>query len=150
MKKTMLILTAAVLVLILVTGGLIWYLISAISKAGAPADARSVEDYLAGQWPGYRLEEWDPDTGDLRLSRSLNNTYEQLEKYGAQAEMNDLVLGHLDTIEVIAAGLNRNCGVRPERITVVGLSSDGQTAYTVCSDGTITTCWEGGPDAPSQ
>ncbi len=141
MKKTMLILIAAALVLILAAGGLIWYLLSALSRAGAPAATKSVEDYLAEQWPGYRLEEWDADAGSLRLSRSLKLTYEQLEKYGDQPEMNDLVRGHLDTMGQIAAGLIRYCGAEPKQMTVVGLSSDGQTAYTVRSDGTIETCW---------
>ena len=141
MKKTMLILVSVALVLILAAGGLIWYLISTLSKAGGSAPTKPVEDYLAGQWPGYRLEDWDADAGSLHLSRSLKLSYEQLEKYGDQPEMNDLVQGHLETMNQIAVGLIWNCGVEPKQITITGLSSDGKSAYTVCSDGTITTCW---------
>lgn len=139
MKKTMVILISAALVLILAVGGLIWYLISAVSGAGSTAASRSVEDYLAEQWPGYRVEEWE--NGVLHLSRSLKLTYEQLEKYGDQPEMNELVEGHLETLEQIAVGMIRNCGAEPKEITITGLSSDGQAAYTVRSDGTISTCW---------
>ena len=150
MKKTMLILIAVVLVLILLVGGLIWYLVSALSGAGGAAEKLSVEAYLAEAWPDYSLEEWDAKNGDLRLSRSLRLTYKQLEKYGDQPEMNELVLGHLSTMEQIALGLTHSCGEEVRSITIVGLSSDGQTAYTVSRDGTITTCWEREKDDPTE
>jgi flagellar basal body-associated protein FliL len=67
MKKTMLILSAVALVLILAVGGGIWFFISKLTAKEAVPEKSTVETYLNGHWSFYRLRSWDPASGALEL-----------------------------------------------------------------------------------
>lgn len=141
MKKSLLLLLCLALVLMLTVGGILWYLFSRLTPAQPETGTRSVEDYLAESWPDFTLEAYDRAEGSLRLTLRLRLTYEQLVQYGDQPEMEELVLGHLETMKDIVRGAQTFCGVKLDAVTVTGLSSDGQIAYTVTSDGETTACW---------
>ena len=141
MKKTIVLLLCLALALMLVVGGVLWYLFSRLTPPAPKTGGQTVEEYVAESWPDYTLESYDPADGSLRLGLDLRLTYEQLVQYGDQPEMEDLVLGHLDTMEEIARGAQTFCGVKLGTITVTGRSSDGQIAYTASSDGETTACW---------
>ena len=140
-KRTMLILAAAAFVLILLAGGLLWALLSTFSTENqAPGD---LEAYLAGNWSVFRLRSWDPETGTLELDYPLRFSYEQMEKYGGRLEeLQALPAGNLSTVEALKTAAFQAEGVTVREVTVYGLTTDGQIAYTVRPDGGIESCWE--------
>lgn len=147
-KRTMLILAAVALVLILLVGGGIWALLSMFDTGQAPAtsgdvDNETMEAYLTEKWPVFRLRSWDPEIGILELDYPLRFTYEQMEKYGGTLdELKDLPAGNLSTVSALKTAAFENTGASIRAVTVYGLTTDGQTAYTVCPDGSVETCWD--------
>ena len=86
MKKTILILSAIALVLILLVAGGLWYFISRLPKVKTPEAPADLETYLAEKWTMYRLRSWNEDTGELVLEYPQKLTYEQFCKYGAELD----------------------------------------------------------------
>lgn len=145
MKKTMLILSAIALVLILLVGGGIWYLISSLTGAEQPQTRSEVAVYLAEHWPMYRLRSWNPDTGVMELENPQQLTYERIEKYGAVLDLTADQPGQMKSLRI---ALREACGVTPARITVYGVSSDGREVYAMEENGSFTACWLTEPAAP--
>ena len=147
-KRTMLILAVVALVLILLVGGGIWALLSMLDAgntpiSSGPVEREAMEAYLTEKWPVFRLRSWDPETGSLELDYSLRFTYEQMEKYGGTLdELKDLPAGNLSTVSALKTAAFENTGASIRTVTVYGLTTDGQTAYTVCPDGSVETCWD--------
>lgn len=144
-KRTMLILAAIALVLILSVGGLIWMLVSLIGGGKTPAakGEADVGNYLTENWPVFRLHSWDPETGDLELDYTLRFTFEQMEKYGASLEeLRELPAGNLYTVSALKSSAYEDVGVSFRDVTVYGLTTDGAIAYTVFPDGSTETCWD--------
>ena len=143
-KRTLLILSAAALVLILMAVGLLAWLFSGLSglSRGAP---QPLEDYLADQWPIFRLRAWDAETGALELDYPLRFSYAQMEKYGAKLEeLQALPAGNLATAADLKTAAREAAGVVIRAVTVYGLTTDNRIAYTVHPDGSVTACWETG------
>lgn len=145
MKKTMLILAVTAALLILLTVGLLTGLFSALGGVREVRQEQKLEDYLAEAWPLFRLRAWNAETGELELEYPLRFSYEQMEKYGASVEeLRDLPAGNLSTVAVLKAAALESAGVTLRAVTVYGLTNDGQTAYTVYPDGSVTVCWDAG------
>lgn len=143
MKKTMLILCAVALVLILLTVGLLAGLFSALGGGKGSASAPSLEAYLAESWPLFSLRRWDPEQGQLELDYPLRFTYKQMKKYGAVLEeLRELPAGNLETAAVLKAAALEAADTTIREVTVYGLTSDGEVAYTVYPDGTLRACWD--------
>ena len=141
-KRVLLALTAIALVLILLTVGLIWYLVKTLSGAGEGQPKAALEPYLAEKWTVFQLRSWDPESGSLELDYPLRFTYAQMEKYGASLdELRELPAGNRTTADALKAAAYEDCGVTVREITVYGLTNDGETAYTVHPDGTVEACW---------
>ena len=140
-KKTLLILLALGLVLVVLTAVL---LIALFSGPSAPETGEQpLEDYLAESWPLFRLHSWDPETGELELDYLLRFTYAQMEKYGGRLEeLQELPAGNLVTVGDLKTAAREATGRSIRSVTVYGLTSDGQVAYTLHPDGTVETCWE--------
>ncbi len=140
-KRLMLLLAALALVLILLAGWLIWTLLSSLS---APArEQGELEPYLAEHWTVFQLRSWDPDSGALELDYPLRFSYEQMEKYGARLEeLQALPAGNLETVAALKTAAFESVGVRIKAVTLRGVSSDGQIAYTVSPDGSVAACWD--------
>ncbi len=141
MKKTMIVLVSVALVLTVLVGGLLaWLFIKLNPKQEA---APSVEAYLTENWKVFRLRSYDPDTGSLALDYPLQFTYAQMKKYGgSMQELQDLPIGNLDTVESLKTAVRETTKVILRNVTVYGMTSDEQVAYTVLPDGTITACWD--------
>ena len=141
MKKTMLILTAAALLLILLAVGLLLGLFSGLS--GGSRTTQELEPYLAENWSVFRLRSWDPESGALELDYPLRFSYAQMEKYGASVEeLGMLPAGNLSTVTALKTAALESAGVTIRAVTVYGLTTDGQIAYTVYPDGSALVCWE--------
>lgn len=141
-KRTMLILSAVALVLILVVVGLLAGLFSGLSGLSRN-EPQALEDYLAAQWPIFRLRSWDAESGALELEYPLRFSYAQMQKYGAKLdELRELPAGNLATAADLKNAAREAAGVAIRAITVYGLTNDGQIAYTVRPDGSVSACWE--------
>lgn len=142
MKKTILILSAVALLLILLSVGLLLGLFSGLHR-DTPA-TRSMEDYLAESWPLFRLQSWDEASGALELEYPLQFNYAQMEKYGGTIEeLRDLPAGNVATANDLKIAAWESAGLEVRSVTVRGLTTDGQIAYTVYPDGSVTACWDG-------
>ena len=142
MKKTMLILSAIALVLVLLVGGGIWFLISHLTGAEQKTEKQELAPDLAEHWDFFRLRSWDAESGVLELESPQKLTYAQMEKYGEELNLADDALAQLDHIQSLRIGLRDVCGLSPTRITVYGVSSDGQEAFRVEEDGSLAACWQ--------
>ena len=88
-----------------------------LCACGAKDEPRaSVESVVQENWPQFSDAEYDETAGTLRLTQESTMTYASAQKFGGEVYKDDLSLK--------------------------GVSSDGQTIYTVSSDGTITSCWQ--------
>ncbi|MBQ1678952.1 MAG: hypothetical protein II062_05420 [Oscillospiraceae bacterium] len=145
MKKTMLILCAVALVLIILTVGLLLGLFSTLRGAEPPAPegGEALAPYLAENWPVFRLREWNAATGELRLDYPLRFSYAQMQKYGAaMEELQALPAGNLETVAALKTAVRESLGVTLRSVTVYGCTNDGQIAYTVYPDGAVEACWD--------
>ena len=146
MKKTMLILSAVALVLILLTVGLLLGLFSMLqgTQAPAPKGGAALESYLEEHWSVFRLRAWDAETGALELDYPLRFSYAQMQKYGADMEeLRQLPTGNLETVEALKTAVRESLeDVSIRAVTVFGCTNDGQIAYTVYPDGSVEACWD--------
>lgn len=141
MKKTMILLISVVLVLILIVGVLLFEFFFKLTPKRE--ETQPLEEYLAEQWTVFKLRSWDAGTGSLELDYPLRFTYEQMKKYGASMEeLGDLPKGNLDTVASLKTAARNAAGAEIRTVTVYGVTTDGQTAYTVFPDGTIKACWD--------
>ena len=143
MKKTMILLGAVALALILI----VVLLLSSLFRALNPEQEElpRLEDYLKENWTIFSLRRYDADSGALELDYPLQFSYAQMEKYGASMdELRELPAGNLDTIASLKTAAREACAVRLQAVTVYGITSDGQVAYTVFPDGSVKACWESG------
>lgn len=139
------ILIAAALILVLLVGGPIWAILSLFDGGKLPTASKDadVETYLTEKWPVFQLRSWDPATGALELDYLLRFTYAQMEKYGGTLdELKDLPTGNLSTVAALKTAALEDVGASIRDVTVRGLTTDGQTAYTVYPDGSVTACWD--------
>ena len=149
MKKTMLILVSVALVLILLTLGLLWWLISGLAGRKASGYAPdSVAEYIAEKWTFYRLRSWDPDRRSLELEYPQELTYDQFARYGAELGFTEAALDQTEQMRNLCRGMQERLGLQPETVTVYGISADGREVYSVDLDGTLTACWETEPEQP--
>ncbi len=143
MKKTMLILCAVALVLIVLCLVLLGGLLTGLGAGSGPARGQGMEDYLSQRWPLFTLRSWDEDSGALELEYPLRFSYAQMEKYGGTLEeLQQLPTGNLETVAALKTAARESAGLEIRAVTVYGVTNDGQIAYTVYPDGTAELCWE--------
>lgn len=141
-KRLLLIFAVIALALILLTVGLIWYLVKSLSAASEKLPKAEFESYLTEKWTVFQLRSWDPETGCLELDYPLRFSYAQMEKYGGSLEeLRELPEGNGSTVAALRSAAYEDCGVTLREVTVYGISTDGQTAYTLLPDGTVRACW---------
>ena len=103
----------------------------------------SVQTVVQENWPQFSEIDYDEAAGTLRLTQESAMSYASAQKFGGEVYKDDLALeSYLDIVGVISYDVRSACGLQDLTVTLEGVSSDGQTIYTVCSDGTITSCWE--------
>lgn len=102
---------------------------------------QSVEAYFEDTWDGFSLVQYDSEAKTVTMQKTLDVTYEQACSFGKEC-YEELALGHADTMKIMQNGCAASCGVQLRKLTVEGLSSDGQVIYSVTDDGSLTACWE--------
>ena len=144
MKKPVLILSAVALVLILLVLCLLFGLFTRLNPGqGTDQTPQSLEAYLSDHWSVFSLRRWDAETGALELDYPLRFTLEQMKKYGAALEeLRTLPDGNRDTVKALKAAAYSSAFVTIQTVTVYGLTTDGQIAYTLHPDGTVSACWD--------
>ena len=97
-----------------------------------------VEAYISPLWPAFTCEYSD---GSLTMAQTTTISYSGALSYGKEVYSDDLAPEtYLSDAVAIAADVASHCGVSAE-VTFRFLSFDGEPIFTVCSDGTIWTCW---------
>lgn len=118
----MLLIVLAVLVVVLVQFG-------TLSSDGSSADHSRIETYVAEKYPEYDCE-YDKKSETLTLTKTT-----EFSLASAQA-----IYGENETypsmVKIIAADLLVACDLDNLTVTLRYLSKDGETMYTVSSDGT--------------
>lgn len=143
-KRLLLILAGIALALILLTVGLIWYLVKSLSAASEKLPKAEFESYLAEKWTVFQLRSWDPEAGSLELDYPLRFSYAQMEKYGGSLdELRELPAGNISTVAALKSAAYEDCGVSLRDVFVYGITTEGETAYTVLPDGSVRACWDG-------
>ncbi|MBR6119091.1 MAG: hypothetical protein IKH77_04795 [Clostridia bacterium] len=141
-KRGLLLLAGLALALMLLAALLLVLLFSGLTGR-EEGQKPSLEDYLAEQWTVFRLRAWDPETGALELDYPLRFSYAQMEKYGAAVEeLRELPAGNRETVAALQSAARESTGARIRSVTVYGLTSDGQVAYTLFPDGSVECCWQ--------
>ena len=144
-KRSMLILAVIVLVLVLLLGKGLWALIPMFGNGNTRTDGENadLESYLSDKWTVFQLRSWDPESGVMELDYPLRFTYAQMEKYGGSLEeINGLPTGNLSTAALLKTAAYEDLGAVISEVTVYGRTTDGQIAYTVSPDGSISACWD--------
>lgn len=142
MKKTILLLSALALVLIVLSVGLLMGLFSGIQPKQPPG--QDLEGYLSKNWSVFRLRSWDANSGTLELDYPLPFTLEQMKKYGGRLEeLRDLPEGNRSTLVDLKLSLEACFPGAVRHITLYGLTTDREIAYTLAPDGTLISCWDG-------
>ncbi|MBR6414352.1 MAG: hypothetical protein IKS21_07065 [Oscillospiraceae bacterium] len=144
MKKSVLILAAVALVLVLLAAVLLLQLVSRLNPEQGTGEAtQSLEEYLRDQWPVFSLRGWNVETGALELDYPLRFSLEQMKKYGAALEeLRTLPEGNRDTVAALKAAAYSSVSVTIQTVTIYGVTTDGQIAYTLHPDGTVSACWD--------
>ena len=141
MKKTMLLLTGLALLLIALSVGLLMGLFSQLNPA--QADALDMETYLSENWRVFQLRSWDPKTGSLELNYPLPFSLEQMKKYGDRLEeLRELPEGNRGTLADLRLSLEESVSGTVRQISVYGVTTDGEVAYTLAPDGSLSCCWD--------
>ena len=126
MKKTLLLLSALALVLILAVVGLLLGFFSRLGQIGQPK--ADLERYLAENWPVFTLRSWDEETGALELDYPLRFSYEQMQKYGASLEeLQALPEGNRATVAALKTAVREACGHSLRPVTGRGGPPRGHT-----------------------
>ena len=144
MKKSVLILAAVALVLVLLAAVLLLQLVSRLNPEQGTGEAtQSLEEYLRDQWPVFSLRGWNAETGALELDYPVRFSLEQMKKYGAALEeLRTLPEGNRDTVAALKAAAYSSVSVTIQTVTIYGVTTDGQIAYTLHPDGTVSACWD--------
>ena len=98
-----------------------------------------VEAYIAPLWPRFTC---NYSESPLTMTQATSISYAGALSYGKEVYCDDLAPEtYLSDAVTIAADIASHCGVSAE-VTFRFVSSDGEPIFTVCSDGTVWTCWE--------
>lgn len=99
-------------------------------------------DYVREHWSMFEVD-YDADTQALTLKKAANMTYEKACTYGAEVYSGELAPEtYLSEIRSIGMDVLSRFDCPSLSVTLLYESSDGQTIFSVASDGTVRTCWE--------
>ncbi len=147
MKKWLIILIVLVLVLLI---SLCVFLVMRFAslassvpetEAGA-ADPSQIEAYAREHWPQYSAI-YDTATQTLTLTRTTQLSYEEACLVGAMVYSDSTAPEtYLDDASAIALNVMSEYQCPDLTVNLSFLSTEGDAIFTVCSDGTVETCWE--------
>lgn len=108
-------------------------------NATEPPAALTVSEYASAYLSAYDAQYTD---GTLTLTKQTALTYEDACRHGADIYEGDLAPEtYLPQVRSILADVASKCDVSGLTVVLQYESSDGEVIFTVCSDGTVQTCW---------
>ncbi len=103
---------------------------------------QSVLAYAQEKWPKYTCG-YDAASNTLTLTAPTTLTYEQACSFGSNVYCDENAPEtYLDEVSMIALTAASDCSLPSVTVLLCYASSDGQTIFSVKSDGTIRTCWD--------
>lgn len=105
-----------------------------------PVDAAA---YASAHWPRYEVS-YDPAAQVLSLTQKAEISYANACAFGGNVYTQELAPeSFLTEVRAIAADVATNCKIPALTVSLSYLSTDGIPIFTVCSDGSVSSCWEG-------
>lgn len=149
MKKKILILLAILFVVLLaVSAFLIIRLVGMAKETEASTETsisyEPVGEYAAKRWPNYQRS-YDEVNQVLTLSAETAMTYDNACAYGANVYADETApKTYLNQVQAFTIDIISHCGCPSLQVVLEYTSTDGKPIFSVCSDGTVWTCWEEG------
>lgn len=102
----------------------------------------SVEDYAQQKFAEYSPR-YDAESATLTLSKPTTLGYDDAVKLGGSIYEGDLAPEtYLAQVQSILLNVKSSCNAAELTVVLCYQSTDGETIFSVASDGTIQTCWE--------
>lgn len=112
-----------------------------LPACGGKQKAPQVEVYVQEHWAQYAPFAYK--NGVLTLTMRSTMRYDSACKLGGSVYEGELSPeSYLDTVRIIALEIASACELPELTVTLQCLSADEQIIFSVCSDGSIETCWE--------
>ena len=142
MKKTLLILLPLLAVLLIIAIAACVLFLKLYPGGSKPTESRDTDllSYVQEHW---QLSDTQFSDGTLTVRKSFDITYEQACKLGGNIFVDDLAPeSYLSLVATLAADLDTQFDNPPSLVLLRYCSNDGQTIFSVNSNGEISTCWE--------
>lgn len=112
-----------------------------LTACGSKQETPLVESYVQEHWAQYAPFSYD--NGALTLTMHSTMRYDSACKLGGSVYEDELAPeSYLDTVRIIALEISSACELTELIVTLQCLSADDQVIFSVCSDGSVDTCWE--------
>lgn len=112
------------------------------SEQEVAAPASQVESYIGTHWPQYGCL-YDEDVQTLLLTKQTEMEIESARKVGNKVYVDELAPEtYLENVSAIAVDVISHCNCPKLTVTLSYISVEGESIFSVSSNGTITTCWE--------
>lgn len=143
MHKSLKLVIAALLLIFVVAMVLVIVHLSAFApRSGGQISVEELGAYLEEQYPNFTAQ-IDASNATVTLIRELTITHAQAVAHGGNIYADELAPEtYLEPARTIAADIAVHAQRTEMKVVLLYRSSDGQDVFSVCSDGTITTCWE--------
>lgn len=129
MKKLLLFSALAVVLILVAVAAVILVQFGSLSSDETPADRSQIEAYAVEKYPEYDCK-FDQKTETLTLTKTTD-----FSLASAQSIYVDDAT-YLSLVKIIASDVRTACDSDRLTVTLQYLSKDGETMYTVSSDGT--------------
>lgn len=112
------------------------------SHGAAQIPLEELEGYLQEKYPNFTAQ-IDGKAGTVTLVRALTITYEQALSHGSNIYIDELAPAtYVELASTIAADLIVQSQHTELKVILLYRSTDEEDVFSVCSDGSITVCWE--------
>ena len=101
-----------------------------------------VESYVSTHWSQYDAS-YDSENQVLRLNKRTQTEIDSARKIGGKVYVDDLAPEtYLENVSAIAIDVISHCNCPQLTVILSYISVEGETIFSVASDGSIETCWE--------
>ncbi len=141
MKKTLWILLPLLSVLLIIAITACVLFLTLAPSSGNDATTLPNTDIVSYVQEHWQIADAEYANGTLTIRKSFDITYEQACKLGGNIFTEDLAPeSYLSLVATLAADLETQ--FEPTLVLLCYCSSDGQTIFSVNSQGEISTCWQ--------
>lgn len=112
------------------------------SDREAAPPSSEVESYMSAHWPQYESI-YDSSTQTLQLNKQTTMEIDSARKVGGKVYVDALAPEtYLENVSAIAVDVISHCSCPRLKVILSYISVEGETIFSVASDGSIYTCWE--------